>query len=101
MGRLIAIAKAPHRRSALVEMPEAQVSLASGIEGDARGSTPGRQVTALFKEGWDAACRDLGRELPWVTRRANLLIEGMDTPRTGVRLAIGSVMLEVMGEADP
>ena len=101
MGSLIAIAKAPHRRSALVEMPVAEVRMESGIDGDARGATPGRQVTALFKTGWDAACRDLGVALPWVTRRANLFIDGLDTPRTGVRLVIGAVMLEVVGEADP
>ena len=101
MGRLIAIAKAPYRRSPLVEMGAAEVSIGSGIEGDARGATPGRQVTALFKTGWDAACRDLGVELPWVTRRANLFIDELDTPRTGARMVIGTVMLEVMAEADP
>ena len=101
MARLIAIAKAPYRRAALVELSEAQVSLAKGIDGDARGSTPGRQVTALFKEGWQVACRDLGVELPWLTRRANLLIEGLDIPRTGVRFAVGTAVFEVMAEADP
>jgi MOSC domain-containing protein YiiM len=101
MARLIAIARAPYRRAALVELPEAQVSLTRGIEGDARGATPGRQVTALFKEGWDAACRDLGVELPWVTRRANLLIEGLDVPRAGVRFAVGGAVLEVTAECDP
>ena len=102
MARLIAIARAPFRRSPLEEITQAQVQLATGIDGDARGSTPGRQVTALFKEGWDAACGELGVALPWVTRRVNLLIEGLDVPRTGARMQLGSqVELEITGEADP
>jgi len=101
MGRLIGIARAPFRRSPLEEISQAEVQLATGIDGDARGSTPGRQVTVLFKEGWDAACHDLGATLPWVTRRANLLIDGLEIPRTGARLQIGQVVLEVCAEADP
>ncbi len=101
MGRLIAIACAPAKRTPLVEQPEALVSVAGGIAGDVRGPKRGRQITMLFREGWEAACLDLGAALPWVTRRANLLVEGVATPREGGRLAIGGVILEVTGETYP
>ncbi len=55
----------------------------------------------LFREGWDAACDDLGVRLPWVTRRANLLIEGVPVPDVGERLTIGGLVLEVTEETKP
>ena len=101
MGHLLAIARAPVKRGALIPISEAVVGVADGVAGDARGVRPGRQVTVVFREGWDAACRDLGVELPWTTRRANLLVEGVPVPREGRRLVIGSLVLEVTQETQP
>ena len=101
-GRLIGIARVSELRAPLEELREAQISVARGIEGDARGAKPRRQVTVLFREGWEDACRDLGVTLPWVTRRANLYVEGVERPRrTGGRVRIGAIELEVMLETDP
>jgi MOSC domain-containing protein YiiM len=61
---------------------------------------PDRQVTVLFRESWDAACRELGVALPWPTRRANLFVEGMETPRRG-QFRVGEVVLEVTCETAP
>lgn len=83
------------------ELSAAHVDRQNGLEGDARGRKRGRQVTIVFRESWEAACRDLGAELPWTVRRANLLIEGMGVPRPPVRLSIGEVVLEVTQETDP
>ena len=59
-------------------------------------------VTVLTREGWDAACRELGREVGWGTRRANLWIEGIAVARrVGARLVIGEVVLEITGETTP
>ena len=101
MGRLLGIACAPKARAPLVEVAEAEIGVADGVRGDARGTKSGQQVSVLFKESWDAACRELGVQLPWVTRRANLLVEGIATPREGGRLMIGDVMLEVTQETKP
>jgi MOSC domain-containing protein YiiM len=101
MGHLLAIARAPVKRGALIPISEAVVGVADGVAGDARGVRAGRQVTVVFREGWDAACRDLGVELPWTTRRANLLVEGVPVPREGRRLVIGSLVLEVTQETQP
>ena len=100
MGRLTGIGCAAAKRAPLVERQAAAVSIAFGIEGDVRGTTPDRQVTVLFREPWETACREVGSALPWVTRRANLLVEGSETPRSG-RLRIGEVVLEITGETKP
>ncbi len=103
-GRLIGIARAPVIGEPLEELERADISYETGIAGDARGGKPGRQVTVLFREGWEAACRDAGARdpLPWLTRRANLYVEGMEPPRLiGARLTIGEVELEVADETKP
>jgi MOSC domain-containing protein YiiM len=62
----------------------------------------GRQVTVLFREGWEDACFDVGAELPWTTRRANLLLAGVDRPReAGGLLRIGDVEFQVTMETRP
>lgn len=101
MGLLLAIARAPVKRGALLPISEAVIGVANGVAGDARGVRAGRQVTVVFRESWEAACRDLGVELPWTTRRANLLVEGVPVPREGRRLVIGDTVLEVTQETQP
>jgi MOSC domain-containing protein YiiM len=101
MGLLVGIARAARKRAPLAETDKAEVTLDAGIIGDARGTRPGRQVTVLFREGWEAACRDLDVSLPWTTRRANLLVEGVPVPREGARLSVGALVLEVTDETKP
>ena len=101
MGLLLGIARAPAKRAALIEMQEAEIGASEGIQGDARGRNSGRQVTVLFREGWESACGELGAVLPWVTRRANLLVEGIAPPRAGGQLRIGDLVLEVTQETKP
>ncbi|HEY4114534.1 MAG TPA: MOSC domain-containing protein [Rhizomicrobium sp.] len=101
-GNLIGIARALEIGAPLEEIPSAAISVDAGVEGDARGRKPLRQVTVLFREGWEDACRDLGAEVPWVKRRANLYVANLDRPRTsGGRLRIGDVELEVTKETAP
>jgi MOSC domain-containing protein YiiM len=101
MGRLLGIARAVKKRTRMTELEETEVRLADGVVGDARGATPGRQVTVLFREGWEEACGALGVQLPWVIRRANLLVEGVPVPNEGERLTIGDLILEVTEETKP
>ena len=101
MGRLIGIARAKEKLAPLEEMRAAPVTVAAGIEGDARGRNTDRQITVLFREGWEAACADVGAKLPWVSRRANLYVEGVAVPHEGKRLRIGKVVLQVTKETQP
>jgi MOSC domain-containing protein YiiM len=78
------------------------LSLDAGLEGDFRGSMRGRGVTALSRESWEAALVELGETLPWHTRRANLLLEGVVLrERDSALLRIGTVVLRITGECQP
>jgi MOSC domain-containing protein YiiM len=101
-GRLIGIAKCDEFRAPLTEVQASTISIEAGLDGDARGRKRDRQVTVLFREGWDDACRELGVTLPWTTRRANLLIEGVSPPQqAGGKIRIGDVTLQIVLETDP
>ena len=102
IGGLVGIARVHELGAPLEEMTTASISLERGIEGDARGMKHGRQVTVLFREGWEDACRDLGSELPWIARRANLLLANLDRPReAGGFLHIGDAELQITMETRP
>lgn len=102
MGRLIGIARRDAKRAAMQTLSSADISADTGVAADFRGRPGKRQVTVLSSRAWQAACRELGRELPWTTRRANLLVDDMDLPRSvGDILQIGAVRLKVTMEVDP
>jgi len=101
-GRLIGIARASERMAPLEELQQASISVEAGVDGDARGRSHGRQVTVLFRDGWEDACREAGADLHWTARRANLYVDGLERPRTiGGRLRIGEIVLEVTEETAP
>ena len=103
MGKLIGIAAHKERKGQMTVYAAAKVSFKQGVADDFRGAKQNdRQVTIITKEGWDAACNDLGKKLHWSTRRANLLVEGMDFENTtGRLLKIGDFNLEITGELVP
>lgn len=89
------------RRGEANSRQEAQAVQGKGLRGD-RKRSPGRQVTLLAREGWEAACAELGHSLPPSYRRANLLVSGVDLELAiGCYLQIGDVWLRVRAEADP
>ena len=96
------LARRAKTHAAMETLDQASVSVATGIEGDARGKLRGRQVTVLAQEAWDAACREVGQALPWTTRRANILVTGLELANTtGKTLRIGDLSLAITGETDP
>lgn len=103
MGKVIGISARPAKKEAMVVFASARVSFNHGVADDARGLIKGdRQVTVMTQESWDAVCNEMGKEIHWTTRRANLLISGIDLENTkGNLLKIGNVMLEITGELAP
>ncbi len=102
MGTLIAIARRAKSHVPMEELQSVQIEPGTGLEGDFRGKIKDRNVSIVSREAWQAACADLGRDLPWTLRRANLLISGLDLQETaGKRLEIGGVLLEITKECDP
>jgi MOSC domain-containing protein YiiM len=108
-GRLIGIARRPAVRAPMEVIETGTISVSGGLDGDHKGPKfPKRRITVLALEDWMAALGDLkgedGRpvDLPWTTRRANLLVEGVRLPRArGGILQIGPVKLEVTYPTQP
>jgi MOSC domain-containing protein YiiM len=66
------------------------------------GRNPNRGVTLLSAEVWRAVCDSLGRDLPWHTRRANVLVEGLDLASSiGQVLELGPARIHIHGETRP
>ncbi len=100
-GVIRAIAHRPRTGAAMVETQECRVLLKRGLDTEDR--KPGtREVTLLSVEAWVEACRQLEAAVPWHTRRANLLVEGIDLASTlGRTLSIGEVRIRIHGESKP
>jgi MOSC domain-containing protein YiiM len=102
MGRLTGIARRKQKRADMETLDSAEISEQTGVARDSRGRPGKRQVTVISAEAWAAACEDLGKRIPWTTRRANLLVENIALPqRAGDVIEIGAVRLLVTMEVNP
>lgn len=107
MGRIAGIARHAFAKAQIETIDRARVTLEGGIAGDFRGAMKGkphkRQVTLIEAGDWAAAMDQVGHNIPWEQRRANLLVEGLDLPQlAGKRLRVGAdVVLEVTVETEP
>jgi len=91
-------------KNATMQISEQQlITTESGLTGDYRRPPSNRQVTILSRIQWQKACTELGIELPWTARRANLLIDGIefDSSMIGRTIYIGDVELLICGETEP
>jgi len=101
IGKVRGIAHRPVDGDAMIEATSCQVIAGRGIDTENR-KTGKREITLLSAESWSQTCRDLGKEIPWWTRRANLLIEGFPlVDALGKRLKVGPVELLIHGETKP
>ncbi len=84
------------------ERESAPVTRDGGLANDPRGRPGARQITVVAREAWQRACAELGAQLPWTLRRANLLVQGVALAGSaGSRLRVGDVLLEITGETEP
>jgi MOSC domain-containing protein YiiM len=102
MGRLTGIARRDRKRAPMQTLDRAEISMQTGVAMDFRGKPGKRQVTVISADAWRQACRELQNDIPWTTRRANLLVDDFELPKTiGAVLKIGQVRLRITGEVDP
>jgi MOSC domain-containing protein YiiM len=102
-GRVLGIARRNVKRGPMLLLEDAGISIAAGIDGDTRGRPGGRQVTVLSASAWVEACNLANTDQPWLTRRANLLIDGIDLRFSeGAVLYLGEdIELLITGELQP
>jgi len=91
VGRVVGIAVKTVRRGPMRPIDEAKAVVDGGITVDLRPSRK-RGITLLSREQWDEATAELGVDLPWLTRRANVLVEGLRMGELiGRRVRLGTV----------
>jgi MOSC domain-containing protein YiiM len=101
-GTLSGIARHAAPYAAMESLSEIAISVEAGLEGDYRGHHEKRRVTVLTRAGWEEACDEVGRAVPWIARRANLLLDGLEPlDIVSGRIRIGDVVLEIGGETRP
>ena len=103
MASLIGIAFKTEKRGPMITVEQAEVTQAKGVENDIFGRPGKRQVTVMSLQQWLLACNEIDKQLPWITRRANLLVDGLSfsVHDVGKQLVIGKLVLEITGETDP
>ena len=97
----IAYRKKP--KAPMTEISSVEITCEQGVVPDTRGKPGKRQVTLISAQSWQDACAELGAELPWTFRRANILIDGLrfSAGDVGRIIRIGEAELQVMIETDP
>jgi len=103
MPTLTGIAYRKAQKAPMTEIDSVEITLEAGVLQDTRGKPGKRQVTLLSRQSWQDVCSELGVELPWTFRRANLLVDGLrfSAADVGRIIRIGEAELQVMIETDP
>ncbi|WP_280771005.1 MOSC domain-containing protein [Salipaludibacillus daqingensis] len=101
MGELRAIWIKRMKRGPMDATNRAILHENQGIENNAdqRGK---RQVTIMEEEKWESLMTQLNGQLNPETRRANLMVKGIDLEKSrGKVLKIGENLIEIIGETKP
>ena len=100
-GRVVAMALRTAEGGPMREVEASTAPVDGWLDGDHGGSTK-RGVTLISREAWEQVNAELGTDLPWHTRRANVCVEGLTLlPLVGRRLRVGEVELEILDETRP
>ncbi|TFG85777.1 MAG: molybdenum cofactor biosysynthesis protein, partial [Chromatiales bacterium] len=102
-GQVLGIARRNVKRGPMQLLEQAGISIAAGVDGDTRGKPGRRQVTVLSASAWVEACDLANTDQPWLARRANVLVDGLDLRFCeGAVLHLGDdIELLVTGELEP
>ncbi len=101
VGKILAIALRDADKTIMHEVADAIAVENGGLTGDPP-SSPDRGVTLLASGQWKLVTDQLGANLPWWTRRANVLVEADSLAHLiGRRVQLGNVELQVIAETRP
>lgn len=100
-GSVLAIALKTGHRQPMRLVDEASAEVGGGIEDVVQPSVK-RGITLLSATQWQQTIDELGTDLPWTTRRANVLVE-CDTlaPLIGQTIYVGTIKMLVHKETVP
>lgn len=101
VGKVLSIVVRPEKRGPVTEISTARVSVDGGIDGD-HPVAPNRGISFISSQQWKATTGQLKAELPWHTRRANVLV---DCPTLGHLIGktvrVGDIEVEITQETHP
>ena len=101
LGRLEAIWIKRGKLAPMDRVDRAEVVAGRGLVGNANQGGK-RQITLLSADSWSEAVEELGRDLDPASRRANLLIRGLELIGCRHRvLCIGEIRIRIHGETRP
>lgn len=100
-GTILAIAVRTAEDGPMKEIPRTVANEDGGLEEDLAVSAD-RGVTFIANGQWKQVVSELGAELPWHTRRANILVESEGLANLiGKSVQIGEVRLQINAETRP
>lgn len=96
-----AIAVRTVKRGSMKELNEVDASAGGGLTGDVPADEH-RGITLISSPQWREVTRELDVNLPWHTRRANVLVSAARLGGwIGRTIKIGDVVVEITGETRP
>lgn len=100
-GRVSDLAVKQSRRGPMRRLERVVLHRNFGLDGVVTRSGK-RQVTLIEAEKWLVVQRELGVELAWYERRANVLTAGIQlAPLLGKRVRLGDAIIEILDELEP
>ncbi len=101
IGRVLAIAIRSAEGGPMREFECANARRDAALEGHGPVD-PSRGITLLSARQWKDVVMELGRDIPWHTRRANVLLDADGLlPLVGATIRIGEVNIEICDETRP
>lgn len=99
--RVVAIAVRTVKNGPMREVVSAEAVEDGGLVGDLP-VTEDRGITLIDRRQWQETIDELGADLPWHTRRANVLCEGLEMASLiGKTVHLGAIELEIVEETQP
>ena len=101
VGKVLAIAVRTAQRGPMKEVAEAAATPDAGLTGDIT-VTKDRGISLISATQWEQVTRELRADLPWHTRRANVLIDSDSLGALiGRTVRLGELLLHVTAETKP
>jgi len=100
VGNVLAIALRTREKGPMREVQRARAT-ANGLTGDVDVTTQ-RAMTFISARQWAQIQQELGADLPWHTRRANVLVDADSlAPLIGRTVSVGDVRVRINAETRP